>query len=76
MSEWRPEGWENDFEYKRALEGEYLLPSVVFEDGADAMLAALRGTPHVRSESLKNTGVVGWQGFTGNGKWHLIPDKE
>ncbi len=42
MSEWRPEGWENDFEYKRALEGEYLLPSVVFEAGADAMLAALR----------------------------------
>ena len=41
MSEWRPESWENDFEYKRALEGEYLLPSVVFEAGADAMLAAI-----------------------------------
>ncbi|KKK58603.1 hypothetical protein LCGC14_3042780 [marine sediment metagenome] len=41
MSEWRPESWENDFEYKRALEGEYLLPSVVFEAGADAMLAVI-----------------------------------
>ncbi len=75
MSEWRPEGWDAEDIYAGA-EHIGMTSLDLVDAGADAMLAALRGTPHVRSESLGNTGVVGWQGFTGNGKWHLIPDGE
>ena len=76
MSEWRPESWENDFEYKRALEGEYLLPSVVFEAGADAIVAALReqGGRVKIEDTYVSINVSFYQGSRG----HLvfIPDKE
>ena len=87
MKEWRPEGFENPYTPDLEQTEEYLdhgaRDQSIFEDGADAMLAALRGkvheetrlsgNPHIDGEwvyvEMRAEDIKGWSVV-------FVPDKE
>ncbi len=73
MSEWRPEGFENPYTPDLQQTEEYLdhgaRDQSIFEDGADAMLAALR------EQDIRNFGtLVGWVDGNPSGTLVYIPE--
>ena len=79
MTEWRPKGFVNPYTPDLEQTEEYLdhgaRDQSIFEDGADAVVVALRGS----SESLMKADVSGvfrtlFSKMTSRGMWVFIPD--
>jgi hypothetical protein len=85
---YRPDGFINPYEQILKLDNSaagmeprfkarHQYASDCYNEGADAMLKALRENAFVSGASLRNTGCIGWQNISPNSKWYCIPgDKE
>ena len=73
---WRPEKeWRNPFNAKDSLTARTCY--TIYEEGADAMLEAIKGRGFISGESLRNVkGAIGWACISPDSKWYPIPDEE
>ncbi len=71
---YRPEGFKNPYEYEHELEGEYKMASVVYEEGFNAAIEALKKQAIQRVDCDEDTISTRWmEGVKGSGlKGYLV----
>ena len=75
---YRPKGLENPYNFMNGgAIPHYENQSRAWEEGAVAMLEAIRGLGFISGASLRVVeGAIGWAGIDPNSKWYPIPEEE
>ena len=77
---WRPDDWDNPWRQEVRLGNDRVVyessEESAFEEGADAMLMAVRARAYIEGDSLRNIiRTLGWTHISTNSKWYSIPEE-